>query len=87
MKRHERISREARQHALAALTLLIASVAMGVWSVGVNSSSVPGGMMLLLLALIGFLAALQQGRESARLFRMADEETHWDHIRSIRPRL
>ena len=72
---------------MASLTLLIASVAVGVWTARVWLSTASGGVLVGLLALAVLALAIRELLESARLFRMAEEETHWDAIRSIRPRL
>lgn len=87
MKRSEKLSREARHHLLVFLTLLSALVALGVWTATVWESSVSGGVLMLLSTVAVFALAFREAAEAARLFRMADEETHWDTIRSIRPRL
>lgn len=87
MKRFERLQSQARHHAAFFLTLLVASVAMGVWTVTVCQSSVSGGALMLTITVAVLLLAIREAMESARLFRMAGEETRWDHIRSIRPRL
>jgi len=87
MKRHQRISRDARQHAGWCLVLLAASVAAGVWAVRAWQSEAYGGALSLAGALVVLLAAIRQGREALRLRRMVITELYWDNQRSIRPRL
>jgi len=87
MKRSERLQSQARHHAARFVTILIVSVAMGVWTVTVCQSSVSGGALMFTITVAVLLLAIREMLEAARLFRMADEETHWDTIRSIRPRL
>jgi hypothetical protein len=87
MKRSERLYHRAKLTAWFAVLILSASVAVGCWSVRVAFSSAPGGALMLIAALIGFLIFVLRMMEAIRLARLAGIEADYEFAREVRPRL
>ena len=87
MKRHERISRQARQCAGWCLVTLAVAICAAVWAIRATMDNTSGGALLFVTALVALCFAWLKGARAVRLFRNVSIEIYWDQQRAIRPRL
>jgi len=78
MKRSERFFRHGRQECWLAVSLLVGSVAAGVWAVRVAQSTGPGGVLVLAAALAVLRLAAVHAGEALRLGRLGYQEMEWE---------
>jgi hypothetical protein len=94
MKRSEKLSSHARQHAMRSIMILVVSATSGVWAstAFLNDGGHPGGWYAvvavgaLALALLGALTAVLLMAEALRLIELSRMEARWEWEREIRPK-